>query len=122
MYLDHKGIPTIGYGTKIIELDVSKEEAERWLNNELEEKEQRLQGIPKYLTLNVARKNVIRSMAYQMGVQGVKNFKNMWAAIEVDDFGTAANEMRDSKWYRDPKTRSRANRMALRMAAGVWNL
>ena len=31
VYLDHLGYPTIGYGTRIDELDVTKEEAERWL-------------------------------------------------------------------------------------------
>jgi lysozyme len=122
MYLDHLGFPTIGYGTRISELKVTKEEAERWLDAELDEKEERLRRIPAYLTLNVARKNVIRSMAYQMGVQGVIRFRKMWAAIETGDFGAASKEMRDSQWYRDPKTKGRANRMALRMAAGVWNL
>ncbi len=122
MYLDHLGIPTIGYGTRIDELEVSKEEAERWLDAELDEKEERLRKIPEYDKLSIARKNVIRSMAYQMGVQGTKNFKNMWIAIGNDDYDEAAAQMRDSRWYRDPQTRSRANRMSLRMAAGMWEL
>lgn len=61
-------------------------------------------------------------MAYQMGVKGTKNFKNMWKAIGDGDYAKAGAEMRDSRWYRDPQTKSRANRMALRMIAGVWNL
>ena len=122
VYLDHLGFPTIGYGTRVEELDVTKEEAERWLDAELDEKEARLEKIPEYLKLSVARKNVIRSMAYQMGVGGTKKFRNMWKAIAIDDYATAAAEMRDSQWYRDPQTQSRANRMSLRMTAGVWEL
>lgn len=122
VYLDHFGNPTIGYGTKISELKITKAEARRWLDAELDEKEERLRKIPAYAKLNCARKNVIRSMAYQMGVRGTKNFKNMWRAIEVEDYDAAATEMRDSRWYRDPKTRARASRMALRMSAGTWRL
>lgn len=120
VYLDHLGFPTIGYGTRVNELSVSKEEAERWLDAELDEKEERLRKIPEYDALSIVRKNVIRSMAYQMGVSGTKNFKNMWKAIARGRFDTASVEMRDSKWYRDPKTRARAGRMATRMSSGVW--
>jgi len=122
VYPDHKGIPTIGYGTRIDELDVTQEEAERWLDAELDEKEARLRQVPEYEALSIVRKNVIRSMAYQMGVGGVKRFKNMWKAIGLGLFQRAAEEMRDSQWYRDPQTRKRADRMSRRMAANVWRL
>ena len=122
VYNDHLGFPTIGYGTRISELDVTEIEAERWLDAELDEKEERLRKIPEYDKLSLARKNVIRSMAYQIGVGGTKKFKNMWKAIREDDYAKAGAEMRDSQWYRDPQTRSRANRMALRMISGVWSL
>ena len=122
VYLDHLGFPTIGYGTKISELDVSKEEAERWLDAELDEKEERLRRIPQYVHLSITRKNVIRSMAYQMGVQGTKNFKKMWEAITVEDYDEAATQMRDSRWWRDPLTQARAGRMALRMSTGEWDV
>ena len=122
VYPDHKGIPTIGYGTRIDELDITKEEAERWLDAELDEKEARLRKIPEYEALSIVRKNVIRSMAYQMGVGGVKKFKNMWKYIGQQRFVMAAIEMRDSQWWRDPATRTRADRMSRRMAANVWRL
>ncbi len=122
VYLDHLGFPTIGYGTRVSELDVSKEEAERWLDAELDEKEARLRKIPEYEDLSVTRKNVIRSMAYQMGVQGTRNFKNMWLAIANEDWRVAADQMRDSRWWRDTATRRRAERMAVRMETDVWAL
>jgi lysozyme len=122
VYLDHLGFPTIGYGTKISELDITKEEAERWLDAELDEKEVRLRQIPEYDGLSIVRKNVIRSMAYQMGVAGTKKFKNMWRAIARGDFVEAGAQMRDSQWFRDPQTRTRADRMSRRMMADVWRL
>jgi len=120
VYDDHLGIPTIGYGTKIVELSVNREEAERWLDAELDEKEERLRRIPEYKDLNIARKNVIRSMAYQMGVAGTIRFKKMWKAIRARDFLKAGLEMRDSQWWRDPATRARADRMSVRMEMGEW--
>lgn len=122
VYLDHLGIPTIGYGTRINEIVVSKEVAEAWLDAELDEKEGRLRKIPEYCKLSVVRKNVIRSMAYQMGVSGTKKFKNMWKAIAREDFDEAGIQMRDSRWWRDPATKARAERMSRRMAADVWRL
>lgn len=122
VYLDHLGFPTIGFGTRISELNISKEEAEGWLDAELEEKEARLRLIPEYDALSVTRKNIIRSMAYQMGVRGTINFKNMWVAIADDDYHTAADEMRDSRWWRDTATRRRAERMAVRMENDIWAL
>ena len=123
VYDDHLGIPTIGYGTKIVELNVSEEEAERWLDAELDEKEVRLRDqIPEYEHLSLVRKNVIRSMAYQMGVQGVRRFKNMWRAIELGNWMEVGAHMRDSQWWRDPATRKRADMMARRMMANVWRL
>ncbi len=122
VYPDHKGIPTIGYGTRIDELDVSKDEAERWLDAELDEKEARLRRIPEYNSLSIVRKNVIRSMAYQMGVAGTERFYNMWRAIARGDFVEAGVQMRDSQWWRDPATKKRAERMSRRMTADVWRL
>ena len=85
-------------------------------------KEARLVKIDEYGLLNGARKDVIRSMAYQMGVRGTKNFKMMWAAIRNSNWSEAANQMRDSRWWRDPATRGRAERMAQRMKQGVWDV
>ena len=120
VYLDHLGFPTIGYGTKIEEIDLSKEIAELWLDAEIAEKEARLERIADYGRLSETRKDVIRSMAYQMGVQGVKNFKDMWRAIRIRDWLAAGRAMRDSRWWRDEKTQRRAERMSVRMERGVW--
>lgn len=120
VYDDHLGFPTIGYGTRINELELTKEMAEYFLDKEIAEKEAGLVKIPEFNGLDNIRKDVIRSMAYQMGVTGTKNFKNMWKEIAIGDYISASDEMRDSKWWRDPATRGRAERMAQRMEFGIW--
>jgi len=120
VYLDHKGIPTIGYGTKIDEIVVSQETALKWLLAEVAEKEVRLVRLPFFSTLDDVRKDVIRSMAYQMGARGTEMFRDMWTAIGVGDYNAAGDAMRDSRWWRDPKTQGRAERMAQRMEQGRW--
>ena len=120
VYDDHLGYPTIGYGTRINELVVTKAEAKSWLINELVEKDARLVTIPAFLDLSTVRQDIIRSMSYQMGVRGTKNFKDMWKAISNNDFDAAGAAMRDSRWWRDPQTKGRAEKMAVRMETGVW--
>ena len=56
------------------------------------------------------RRAVLLSMAYQMGVDGLMKFKNMWAAINRQDWDDAADQMLDSKWAR--QTPERAGRHA----------
>ena len=119
-YQDHLGVWTIGYGTNLQVLEITEETALRWLDKKLDEIETGVSQHECWDKLNYGRKDVIRSMAYQMGIHGVFNFKNMWKAISVRDWSKAADEMRDSQWWKDPKTQARAQRMAIRMDQGVW--
>lgn len=42
---------------------------------------------------------VILEMVFQLGTQGVRNFKKMWKAMRVKDWQKAAAEMKDSRWH-----------------------
>ena len=121
-YKDHLGVWTIGYGTNLQVLKIDEAQASKWLNDKLAEIEAGVSQNQDFARLNTPRKDVIRSMAYQMGVDGTFKFRDMWRAIGVDDWQAAAEAMRDSRWWRDPKTRNRAERMAQRMEQGVWNV
>ena len=46
-------------------------------------------------------------MAYNLGVDGLLKFKKMWKALEKQDYQTAAEEMKDSKWYHQVGRRSK---------------
>jgi len=119
-YKDSRGVWTAGYGTNLQVLEVTEGWAVRKLNERVEELRAIADKLPTYTLLNGARKDVILSMMYQLGVHGTLNFKKMWEALEDEDFVEAAKEMRDSKWWRAKDTKRRAERMGKRMESGVW--
>lgn len=50
---------------------------------------------------------VLVNMAFNIGRPRLSKFKNMLAAIEAKDYNLAAEEMIDSKWYRQVGRRSK---------------
>lgn len=68
--------------------------------------------------LDHVRQQAIVCMAFQLGVNGVANFRKMVAAIKVRDFAEAARQMIDSNWHQ--QARARCERMAEIMRTGVW--
>lgn len=48
---------------------------------------------------------VLVNMAFNLGRTRLSKFKNMLAAVNQKDYATAAEEMIDSKWYRQVKRR-----------------
>ena len=56
--------------------------------------------IPTWATLSQARRYVIISMIFNLGIKGFLSFKRMRAAIDNNDFILAADEMEDSLWFR----------------------
>lgn len=101
---------TIGYGRNLEDRGITQAEAEYLLANDVEETIAQLSVIPGYSNADTKRKAVLVNMAFQMGVTGVKQFKNMWAALEEQDYKTASAEMLNSRWAR--QTPSRANELA----------
>lgn len=117
-YLCSEGYPTIGYGLKIGPKDaplgmyqfaIPKDVALYWLRLHCAdlygEMEEALTPVG-----NAGRRAVLLSMAYQLGISGLMNFRNMWAAIERQDWEEAAEQMTDSLWAR--QTPERAQRHA----------
>ena len=62
--------------------------------------------IPDFDLLSEPRQHVLIDMAFNMGTQGLLKFKRMLAAIREQDFSRAADEMLDSRWARQVKSRS----------------
>ena len=103
---------TIGYGTTF---PLSEEEAHLLLRRRLEKVLDRCErSFPWWAKLSPARQQVIASMGYQMGMDGLMGFKKMLAAIERNE---AAKEMMDSKWAKQD-TPARARRLAKVMVRG----
>jgi len=57
--------------------------------------------------------DVLTEMTYNLGQPGLSQFNKMWAALakESPDYQKAAEEMKDSRWYRESVGASRGNRM-----------
>jgi lysozyme len=122
-YQDHLGFWTIGVGILIDERKgggITREESRYLLRNRIRRKadecEQRFEW---WHAIDDVRRGVIVCMAFQLGTNGVANFKRMCAALRIRDYITASIEMLDSDWYRK-QTPARAQRMAQIMRSGVW--
>ena len=101
VYIDTEGFPTGGYGNKIIDGEKIPTTKEGW--EELFEKDfsracEGAMNICGDWNIKDEAKAIIIHMVYQMGVGGVLKFKNMWKALEVFDYETAAVEMLNSRW------------------------
>jgi len=56
---------------------------------------------------NVELHNILTNMSFNLGKTGLGKFKKMHKAIETEDWDTAADEMKDSKWYNQVGGRSK---------------
>jgi len=124
-YKDTLGHMTIGYGHKILPNEdfkdgITESEAKRMLQNDATQAWRDAMHLLREHNVRLTddqRETVMRilpNMIFQLGKQGVRNFKNMWKALEANDFKTASKEMLDSKWAKSDSP-NRANELARKM-------
>ena len=99
-YLDTATPPrlTIGYGRNLDDVGITREEADYLLANDIEKVERELDTIDEYLALDRIRQTVIANMAFNLGFNGLLQFKRMWKHLGRHDYPGAAKEMLNSKW------------------------
>ena len=107
---------TIGYGRNLEDRGITIAEAEYLLQNDVECFHAQLSKFPAFAKLNEARQAVLINMAFNLGVDGLRNFKMMWAAISLDNYQGAAVQMLQSKWA--GQVGERAKRLAEIMRRG----
>jgi lysozyme len=98
MYKDSLGINTIAYGLNLdagIDEELASVIAE-FIANRLDSK--LTLEFDWYKQLTQRRKDVLINMSYNLGVEGVKEFKNTISLIERSKFDEAADAMLKSKW------------------------
>lgn len=121
-YQDSLGFLTIGVGRLIDQRrggGISPDESRYLLRNDIYSKSAECDHLFRwFIALDDVRQGVIVCMAYQLGTQGVANFKKMIAAIEDRDYAEAAAQMLDSGWHK--QTPERCERMARMMRTGIW--
>lgn len=107
---------TIGYGRNLEDVGITKEEAEILLDNDIRRVVEALdKRIPWWVDLSQNRQRALVNMAFQLGVDGLMQFKKMIAALERKDYVTACREALDSKWAKvdTPQRAHRISKMIL---------
>ena len=119
VYLDTLGKRTVGVGHLCVEdfWEDDKEYEEKFLMTILEhDLSDAIKGandlMAEYGCMDINEKahELIIEMVFQLGKTGVSKFRNMWKALSALDYSTAAEQMLDSRWAKQPP--NRANGMA----------
>ena len=98
---------TIGVGRNLEDTGLSKSEALFLLDNDLRRVElECARAFDWFDTLDDVRKRVLIEMAFNMGLTGLMTFRNMLKAIKQKDYVKASEEMLDSLWAKQVKTRA----------------
>jgi len=102
-YSDTKGNLTIGYGTK---LPLEPTEAELLLKYRLNKVIEKINNRMPYIQLLQEQiQEVIYEMGYQLGINGLFEFKKMLDCLYEGNYDCMIKEMRNSKWYKQTPNR-----------------
>ena len=120
VYKDSLGKRTIGYGHLCVEpeqwddnKEYTKEELENVFNKDFDEALKNAEHLIGERPINHIAKEVIIEMVFQLGIGGVGKFKNMWKALDNEDYGEASFQMLDSLWAK--QTPARAGKLSGKM-------
>lgn len=103
MYLDTKGIPSIGYGHNLRDVPISQRAADVICEDDIEATVHQVLGVigdDVWPSIGEARQVALIDMA-AMGPAKLAQFHNMIAAIRTGDWATAALEALNSQWAKD---------------------
>lgn len=117
VYFDSEGIATVGVGRNLEGKGLSDIEINFLLGNDIEDTCRDLDAnMPWWRTMTEGRQQVFANMCFNLGISRFLGFKKMIAAVKVGDYTTAAEEMKDSLWAKQVK--SRADRLVTLMING----
>ena len=126
VYLDHLGLPTFGIGHLIRESDPEHgAEVGTPISDDrvVEAFEQDIQTVlsdcdklySDFSSLPEEAQLIIANMMFNLGYPRLSKFKGMKAGVDTRDWEKAADEMVDSRWYK--QVTNRADRLVERMRA-----
>jgi len=124
IYLDHLGYPTFGIGHLVIPSDkeyredvgtrVSEERVRECFDKDVESVLRDCTLLYKdFYELPEEAQQIIANMMFNMGYTRLSKFKGMKKGVDARDWNKAADEMVDSRWYK--QVTNRANRLVERM-------
>ncbi len=126
IYLDSKGIPTIGIGHNCkasplppdFKQPLSNAQVFYLFNIDIKKAISDLdRSLPFWRNLDFVRQCVILNMCFNLGISGLIEFHKAIAAMQKGDFAESAKEMQDSKWFGE--VGKRAVRLCEEMKSGV---
>ena len=126
VYLDHLGYPTFGIGHLVLDSDPEHGLEVGTIVSEdrvIEVFEQDVQSVlsdcnrlyEDFDDLPEEAQRVIANMMFNMGLTRLSKFRGMKRGVDARDWNQAADEMVDSRWYR--QVTNRAHRLVERMRA-----
>ena len=124
IYLDHLGLPTFGIGHLVLEsdpehgwevgTDVSEDRCIEAFNSDIKNVLSDCYKLyPDFDDLPEEVQRIIANMMFNMGRPRLSKFKGMKRGVDAKDWNAAADEMVDSRWYR--QVTNRADRLVERM-------
>ena len=119
VYKDSLGKRTIGYGHLCVEdhweddKKYEKEYLDEIFNKDFDNAHHNALTLIENRPINDVAKEVIIEMVFQLGIGGVSKFKNMWKALDSEDYGEASFQMLQSLWAK--QTPARAGKLAGKM-------
>lgn len=97
---------TIGVGRNLEDVGITEAEADFLLSNDIQRVVAALDvRIPWWNNLPIGKRVVLASMAFQLGIGGLMQFRKFLAAAERGDDDDAIAQMKDSRWYRQTPKR-----------------
>jgi len=126
IYLDHLGLPTFGIGHLVRDDDpefgqpvgtaVSEDRVNECFDKDVEIViDDCRQLYEDFDDLPAEAQLIIANMMFNMGRPRLSQFKGMKRGVDARDWNAAADEMVDSRWYR--QVTNRADRLVERMRA-----
>ena len=73
------------------------------------------QLLPTFINLGEVRQRVIVELIFNLGFKNVHAFTRMWEALENDKFEDAADEMLNTRWAQQNRTRAKRMSQWMRM-------
>lgn len=121
LYKDTANPPkwTVGVGRNIEDRGLRDDEIDLMLSNDIEEAVGIAHSlVPQFDKLGDVRQEVLVNMAFNMGMPKLSGFKRFFAALSDHNYSQAADEMKDSAWYR--QVGDRAVRLVYAMRFGSF--
>lgn len=106
-YTDETGHITIGIGRNLNDRGISLNEALYLLDDDILYFTTKLSSaLPCWSKLNDARQIALVDMCFNVGVQGLLNFKEMIEYLNNGEYQKASDEMMNSRWKDEVKERA----------------